>query len=254
LCVLVYKINPATQAGFIYLEPYSKIINMKTILIKLSGEFFSQGQIPIAETQALAIAKEIKLLKQKKVNIAVVVGAGNIMRGARIKNIDRVVADYAGMTAALANGLILQGALQSLNVDCVLDTTLHVSQFGQVFKPERARSNVQSGKVVIFGGTGLPYMTTDTAAVVFALSIKADQLIKLTKVNGVYDKDPMRYHNAKCFTKLTYDQVLAANLRVMDMSAFAIAREHKLPIRVAKWSNGCLLKILKQPGYGTLIK
>jgi uridylate kinase len=226
---------------------------MKTLLIKISGEFFSNNKVSISENQALQIAKEIKSLRDKKVNVAVVVGAGNIVRGAHLKSIDRVVADYAGMTAALSNGLILHGALKFLGIDSVIDSTLNVSQTGYYFRPERARSDVASGQVVIFGGTGLPYMTTDTAAVVFALSIKADELIKLTKVNGVFEKDPVRFPKARRFTKLTYDQVLAANLRVMDMSAFALARENNLPIRVAKWSKGCLLKILQQADYGTAI-
>lgn len=227
---------------------------MKKILIKLSGEFFASSTQPVAPDKALILAKEIKQLYQRKVKIAIVVGAGNIIRGAGIKDLPRLKTDYAGMCAAVINGLILQAALEKFKVPAVLDSTLHITQASQTFNPDRAKKDFLSGQVVIFGGTGLPYVTTDTAAVIFGASLGVEQVIKLTKVNGVYDSDPKKNKSAKRFKALSLDQALSDRLNVMDMAALALAREVNLPIRVCKWQPGNLLKIWQNKNYGTIIK
>lgn len=227
---------------------------MKKILIKLSGEFFSSPIQPVDSAKALIIAKEIKQLYQHKVKIAVVVGAGNIIRGNNIKDLPRLKTDYAGMCAAVINGLILQGALEKIKVPAILDSTLQITQTSQAFNPDRAKKDFLSGQVVIFGGTGLPYVTTDTAAVIFAASLGVEQVIKLTKVDGVYSSDPKQNKFAKKFRTLSYNQMLSDRLNVIDMSALALAREVNLPIRICKWEPGGLLKIWRNKNYGTLIK
>lgn len=227
---------------------------MNKILIKLSGEFFASPTQPVAPEKALILAKEIKQLHQHKVKIAVVVGAGNIIRGGGIKDLPRLKTDYAGMCAAFINGLILQAALEKIKVPAVLDSTLNITQASKTFNPDRAKNDFMSGQVVIFGGTGLPYVTTDTAAVIFGASLGVEQIIKLTKVNGVYDSDPKKNKSAKRFKALSHDQALADRLNVMDMAALALAREIKLSIRVCKWQPGNLLKIWQNKNYGTIIK
>ncbi len=227
---------------------------MNKILLKFSGEFFASGNQPIAVRQALTLANDIKKLYQKNIKVAVVVGAGNIIRGAQIAELSRIKGDYAGMCAALINGLILQAALEKIKVPAVLDSTLNLVQASQPFSPDRAKNDFNAGKVLIFGGTGLPYVTTDTAAVIFGASLEVDQVIKLTKVNGVYDSDPKQNKKAKKFLTLTHDRVLADKLKVMDMAALALARELNLSIRVCKWQPGKLLTICQNKNYGTIIK
>lgn len=227
---------------------------MKKILLKLSGEFFADSNQAVSPDKAMILAKEIKKLYQNKVKIAVVVGAGNIIRGKQIKNLSRLKLDYAGMSAAFINGLLLQAALENIKVPAVLDSTLNITQASQHFNPDRAKNDFLSGKVIIFGGTGLPYVTTDTAAVIFGASLGVEQVIKLTKVNGVYDSDPKINKSAKRFKVLSHKQALVASLNVIDMAALALARELNLSIRVCKWQPGNLLKIWKNKNYGTIIK
>lgn len=227
---------------------------MKKVLIKISGEFFQNKNQPIVFNQVMKVALEIKGLVERKVKVAVVVGAGNILRGNRIKSdLDRSLVDYAGMCAALTNGLVLQAALDSLKVKTVLDSTLNVSQVGRYHRPQRARQDFESGKVLILGGAGLPYFSTDTAAVVFALEIGAEILLKATKVKGVYSSDPVKNKKAKFFDNLTFSRVLEDDLQVMDQTAFALARDNALPVRVFKWQQGVLLKIIRGEKIGTLV-
>ncbi len=227
---------------------------MNRILLKISGEFFQKGGDAINISKVLQVAKEIKVLTAKKKKVAVVVGAGNIMRGGRIKaDLNRTILDYAGMCGAVTNGLVLKATLESLGIQAVLDSTLNISQVGTHHQPERAKQDYESGMVLIFGGTGLPYFSTDTASVVFSLELGVDVLLKATKVNGVYDKDPERFRNAKKYDKLTYDQILKDRLNVMDQTAFALARDNDLNMRIFKWNRGCMEKLLKNKSLGTVI-
>ncbi len=227
---------------------------MKKVLIKLSGEFFLAPNQPVSATKALDVAKEIKSLYQQKVKIAVVVGAGNIVRGSKIKNLSRLTVDYAGMCAAEVNGLMLQAALQALSIPSVLYSSLHLSKIAQPFNLEMAKEDFLGKKVVIFGSTGLPYVTTDTAAVLFAISLGIEEMYKLTKVDGVYESDPKKSKSAKRFSSLSYDEVLQKRLNVMDMTAFALARENGLTIKVGKWTKGSLIRLWRNKNYGTIIK
>jgi len=143
--------------------------------------------------------------------------------------------------------------LNSLSVKTVIDSTLNISQVGMYHRPLRAKQDFLNGQVLLMGGTGLPYFSTDTAAVVFALEIGADIILKATNVNGVYDKDPKKNKGANKFAHLTFADTLDKNLKIMDQTAFALARDNNLPIRVFKWQIGALIKIAQGKDLGTLI-
>lgn len=227
---------------------------MKKVLLKISGEFFQGNGQAIHMPKVMSVAKEIKVLLDKKLKVAVVVGAGNIMRGGRVRSeVDRVTLDYAGMCGAVTNCLSLQAALNSLNVATVVDSTLNISQIGMYHRPLRAKQDYLSNRILLMGGTGLPYFSTDTAAVVFALELGAEVLLKATKVNGVYSADPKKNQRAERFSFLSFDEVLEKNLQVMDQTAFALARDNNLPIRVFKWQNGALKKLVAGEALGTLV-
>jgi len=227
---------------------------MRKVLLKISGELLSGRNEAVNLASTIKVAQEIEALIQKKIKVAVVIGAGNIMRGGRHKTeLDRVTLDYAGMCGTVTNGLVLKAALESLKVKTVLDSTLNISQVGMYHRPERARDDFNEGKVLLMGGTGLPFITTDTAAVVFALELGVDMLLKATKVDGVYDKDPMKYARAKKFDRITYDKVLELGLEVMDQTAFALASENDLPIRVFKWKPGVLASIVAGKSVGSIV-
>ena len=208
----------------------------RRILLKLSGESF-QGQqgLGIDGQTIYAIANELRSVHKLGVQIAIMVGGGNIFRGARQKGfeIDRATGDYMGMLATVLNALALEDALEKLGVHTRVRSAIEMRQVCEPFIRRRATRHLEKGRVVIFAaGTGNPYFTTDTAAALRATEIHADVLLKATKVDGVYDKDPVLHADAKKYERVTYLECLQKDLKVMDMTAFALCRDNKLPIMV----------------------
>jgi len=209
----------------------------KRILLKLSGEAFL-GKLPhgIDTSVCAHLAKQIKAVVALGVETALVVGGGNIFRGApRSKEfqMERAVADYMGMLATLLNGLALQNALEKQNVPSRLMTAIEINKIAEPYIRRRAMRHLEKKRVVIFvAGTGNPFFTTDTAAALRSIEIGADVLLKGTKVDGVYSSDPLVDKKAKFFTKLAYKEVLNKELKVLDATAVTLCREHKLPIIV----------------------
>ncbi len=223
-------------------------------VLKMSGELLANKTEAISMPALLQVAKEIKALRQRKNKVAVIVGAGNIVRGREVpKKFDRVTVDYAGMTAAVVNGLMLKAALDSVNCPAVIDSTLAIGSLGGSHQFEKVREAFDGGKVVIMGGTGLPFVSTDTAAVIFALELKADIVLKATKVNGVYDKDPLKIARARRFRKISFAEVISRRLEVMDQTAFVLAAKYGLPIMIFKWQSGVLEQIGQAKEVGTLV-
>ncbi len=231
----------------------------KRILLKLSGETF-QGKkgYGISPQECLRIAREIKSAYTKGVEIALVVGGGNIFRGfSKTKDfkMDRSVADYMGMLATVLNGLALQDALEKLGLDTRVMTAIQMHQIAEPYIRRRAIRHLEKKRVVIFvAGTGNPYFTTDTAASLRAMEVRAEVLLKGTKVDGVYSSDPLRDSKAKLFKKLSYIEVLNKRLRIMDSTAITLCMENSLPIIVFNVNkDGNLKKIIEGRSVGTVI-
>ena len=206
------------------------------ILLKLSGEALmgnkSYGIDPIIIDN---YAKEIKKVFDNGIEIAIVIGGGNIFRGisGSSKGMDRVQADYMGMLATVINGLALQGALENNNIPTRLQTAIKIEAIAEPFIKRKATRHLEKGRVVIFGsGTGNPYFTTDSAAVLRAIEIDADVIIKGTRVDGIYNEDPEKNITARKFDKISFDDVLKKGLKVMDTTAFTLSQENNLPIIV----------------------
>ena len=209
----------------------------KRVLLKLSGEAFAgDAGYGIDSTTLTRIAQQIKLVIQMGVEVAVVVGGGNIWRGSEAEQMgmDRVTADYSGMLATVINALALQDALERQEIATRVQSAIGVQQVAEPYIRRRAIRHLEKSRVVIFaGGTGNPYMTTDTAAALRAIEIEAE-VILMTKnnVDGIYSADPVKNHNAKKFDKLTYLEALNMRLEVMDATALSLCLENKLPIIV----------------------
>ena len=209
----------------------------KRVLLKVSGEALA-GQLGFGldATTLNYIATEIAKVHQAGVDVAVVVGGGNFIRGDAFSTqggFDRSTADQMGMMGTVINGLALQAAVEKHGIAVRVQSAITVSQVAESFIVRRARRHLEKGRVVVFAaGTGNPYFTTDTAGVLRALEIKADVLIKATKVDGVYDKDPKKHDDAVRYDKLGFGEVLAKRLAVMDQTAFTMCQEHKLPVIV----------------------
>ena len=202
-------------------------------------------------------AKEIKKVFDKGIEIAIVIGGGNIFRGVSgsSKGMDRVQADYMGMLATVINGLALQGALENNNIPTRLQTAIKIEAIAEPFIKRKATRHLEKGRVVIFGsGTGNPYFTTDSAAVLRAIEINADVILKGTKVDGIYNDDPEKNIEATKFDNLSFDEVLNKGIKVMDTTAFTLSQENKLPIIVfdINTSNN-LYKVVKGEKIGTRV-
>jgi len=228
------------------------------ILLKLSGEILSGDQeYGIDPIKASNLANEIKDVHQMGIGIALVIGAGNIFRGikAASKGMDRVTGDYLGMLATIMNAISVQDALEKLDVETRTLSAITVTQISEPYIRRRALRHLEKNRVVIIaGGTGNPYFTTDTAAALRATELKAEILLKATKVNGVFDKDPELNQDAKHYKQITYSDVISKNLRIMDMTAITLCKENDLPIRVFDVNQkGNLKDILSGKELGTII-
>ncbi|MCX5845720.1 MAG: UMP kinase [Deltaproteobacteria bacterium] len=231
----------------------------KRVLLKLSGEvLMGKGSYGIDSDAVSIIAGEIKDVVELGVQLGVVVGGGNIFRGfeANLKGMDRTSADYMGMLATVINSLALQSALEKLDVVTRVQTAIEMKAVAEPFIQRRAVRHLEKGRVVIFaGGTGNPYFTTDTAASLRAVEIKADIIVKATKVDGVYDKDPVKYGDAKMFEKITYNDVLMRHLKVMDATAISLCRENNLPIVVFNLQKaGNIKRVICGLSVGTIVR
>jgi uridylate kinase len=228
------------------------------ILLKLSGEALMGNQSHGIDPKRIdKYAKEIKKVFDKGIEIAIVIGGGNIFRGVSgsSKGMDRVQADYMGMLATVINGLALQGALENNNIPTRLQTAIKIEAIAEPFIKRKATRHLEKGRVVIFGsGTGNPYFTTDSAAVLRAIEINADVILKGTKVDGIYNDDPEKNIEATKFDNLSFDEVLKKGIKVMDTTAFTLSQENKLPIIVfdINTSNN-LFKVVKGENIGTRV-
>jgi len=211
-------------------------LHYKRVLIKLSGEVFAGKKgFGIDYSIASFLANQIKEIHKKNIEIGIVIGGGNIFRGISSKdeNMDRVSGDYIGMMATIMNSVALQSQLENINCDTRVMSALSIRQLAEPYIRRKAARHLEKGRIVIFGGgTGNPYFTTDTAAVLRAIEIKADIIIKGTKVDGVYDSDPIKNLNAKKYNTLSYKEVINNELRVMDLTAITLCKENKLPIGI----------------------
>ncbi len=203
-------------------------------------------------------ANEIHKVVNKGIEVAVVIGGGNIYRGIQSEGagFDRVQGDHMGMLATIINGMALQSALESLRIQTRLLTAIRMEQVAEPYIRRKAMRHLQKGRVVIFGGgTGNPYFTTDTAGVLRAIEIEADIILKGTRVNGIYSADPEKDLDAKMFNEINFNEILEKKLNVMDLTAFTLCQENNLPIRVFNMnSEGNLYKVCKGDSIGTLVK
>jgi uridylate kinase len=228
------------------------IKDKKRVLVKFSGEALAGASGYGVDTDILKyVAGEIKTLVENDIEVGIVVGGGNIVRGVSASKdglIKRSAADHMGMLATVINGIALQGALESRGVRVRLQSAIKMEQICEPFIVRRAVRHLEKGRVVIFGaGTGNPFFTTDTAATLRAVEMGADVIIKATKVDGVYDKDPKKFDDAKKLPELSYEQALHDDIKVMDATAITLAKDNNLPIIVCDmFSQGALLRIIKE--------
>ena len=228
------------------------------ILLKLSGEILAGDKgFGIDPEKASYLANEIKSIYNLNTSIGLIIGAGNIFRGmdASSRGMDRVTGDYLGMLATIMNAISVQDALENINCETRTLSAINVSQIAEPYIRRRAIRHLEKGRIVIIsGGTGNPFFTTDSAAALRAKELGADIVLKGTKVDGVYDKDPMKFKDAEKFNNVTYSEVLNKNLRVMDLTAITLCKENNLPIQVFNINNSGDLKELVCGGkLGTLV-
>jgi uridylate kinase len=230
----------------------------KRILLKLSGEsLMGANQYGIDPARLSEYAEEIKTIVEKGIEVAIVIGGGNIFRGVAgaSKGMDRVQGDYMGMLATCINGLALQSAIESVGIKTRLLTAIKMEQVAEPFIKRRAVRHLEKGRVVIFGaGTGNPYFTTDTAAVLRAIEVSADVILKGTRVDGIYSADPEKDPKATKYDSITYQSVLQKGLKIMDLTAFTLSEENHLPIIVFNMdTKGNLQKLLSGEKIGTVV-
>lgn len=230
------------------------------ILLKLSGEFMqdSNTKLSIDPDVVRTVAQRIKSARDMGVQVAVVIGGGNIFRGGsgQIHGIDRNTGDYMGMLATIVNAMALQDALEKINVDTRVQTSIEVKQIAEPFIRRKAIRHLEKGRIVIFaGGTGNPYFTTDSAAALRANEIHADVLLKGTKVDGVYTDDPLKNPEARRYATITFRQALTDCIKVMDSAAFSLCMENNIPIIVFDFlKHGNIERVLKGQHVGTIVR
>lgn len=234
----------------------------KRIVLKLSGEAL-QGNKPhgIDNSVLVSISRQIKEIKDLRVDVAIVLGGGNIFRGQENTaslglDMDRSVADYMGMLATVINGLALQNVSEKMGIPTRVMTAIEIQRVAEPYIRRRAIRHLEKGRVVIFvAGTGNPYFTTDTAAALRAMEINADAILKATKVDGVYSADPLKVKNAKKFDRLKYIDVLKKGLKVMDATAISLCMDNKLPIVVFNLNReGNIKRVVLGEKIGTIVK
>lgn len=232
-------------------------LRWKRILLKLSGEAFAGDQGYGLDPEVVQrIAREVKEVIQRGVEVAIVVGGGNIFRGAQASGIERATADYMGMIATVLNALSLQDALEKADVRTRVQTAIEMRSVAEPYARRRALRHLEKGRVVIFGaGTGNPFFTTDTAAALRAQEMQADVLMKATNVDGVYDSDPHVNANAERFNQLTHHEVMVRNLKVMDLAAISLTMESRMPILVFDLNipGNIIRAVFNSPHVGTLV-
>ena len=231
----------------------------RKILLKISGEaLLGDKSFGIDNKIIEQIAEELKEIHELGVKVGIVIGGGNIFRGVagEKQGMDRARADHIGMLATLINSLVLQDALFLKNLPCKVMSALEIIKVSESYIREKALTHLEKGRILILAcGTGNPFFTTDTAAVLRSLELKAEILFKATKVDGVYDKDPIKDPTAKKYDILTFDEALQKNLKVMDTTAFSLAKDYKMPIlvfNILKYGN--IKKAVLGENVGTLIK
>lgn len=230
----------------------------KRILLKLSGEaLMGEKQFGIDNNRLKQYAEEIKEIVDAGVEVAVVIGGGNIFRGVQAEEggIERTQGDYMGMLATMINAMALQAALEQAKVKTRLQSAIEMKQIAEPFIRRRAMRHLEKGRVVIFGaGTGNPFFTTDSAASLRAIEMDVDVILKGTRVDGIYTADPEKDPDATRYSRVTFDEVFAKGLKVMDMTAFTLCNENKLPIIVFDMNKpGNLMRVLEGQEIGTLV-
>ncbi len=234
----------------------------KRIILKLSGEALQGNQAHgIDQETLISISGQIKEIRDLGVDVTIVLGGGNIFRGQentarRGLNMDRSVADYMGMLATVINGLALQNVLENIGLPTRVMTALSMQQVAEPYIRRRAIRHLEKGRVVIFvAGTGNPYFTTDTAAALRGMEINADVILKATRVDGVYDRDPLKFKDTKRFNSLRYIDVLNKNLRFMDTTAVSLCMDNKLPIVIFNLNKkGNIRRVVLGEKIGTVVR
>ena len=230
----------------------------KRVLLKLSGEALAGNEKNFDPSILQNLALEIKEAQKLGIQIAIVVGGGNFIRGKVVEGlgIDRVQGDNMGMLATVINALAIQSSLEGIGVDTRVMTSIEMSKVAEPFIQRRAVRHLEKGRVVIFaGGTSNPYFTTDSSGALRAVEIQADVLAKGTKVDGIYDKDPMKFDDAVRYDTVTFDEAISKNLGVMDTAALSLCRENQMPIVVFNaLEEGNILKMAQGENIGTTVK
>ena len=233
-------------------------LNFSRVLLKLSGEVLAGSRtfgIDPALTQS--IAKKIKLIHDKGVQLGIVIGGGNIFRGMSVaaKGMNRVTADYMGMLATIMNSVALQSELEKIQCDTRVMSALSITQLAEPYIKRRASRHLEKGRIVIFaGGTGNPYFTTDTAAVLRGIETDVDVIIKATKVDGIYSADPLKDQTAVKYDELSFKDVIDKELKIMDMTAFTLCKENNLPIAVMSINDNSLIDFINNKKIGTIVR
>lgn len=230
----------------------------KRVLLKLSGEaLMGEQEFGISSDVIASYARQIKEIADLGVEVSVVIGGGNIFRGlsGATQGVDRVTGDHMGMLATVINSLALQNSIEKLGVQTRVLTAIEMPKIAEPFIKRRAQRHLEKGRVVIFGaGTGNPYFTTDTAAALRAIEMNTEVVLKATKVDGIYDKDPVKYADAIKYETVTYTEVLNKNLKVMDATAISLCRENKLPIIVFdSLTEGNIKRVIMGEKIGTTV-
>ena len=236
----------------------SSSVNYRRVLLKLSGEaLMGQLDFGIDSTILTRVASEIREVTEMGVQVGIVIGGGNIFRGAGLvaSGIDRVAGDHMGMLATVMNSLAMQDAVSKQGVECRVMSAVNIDRMCESYDKQQALRHLEAGRVVIFAaGTGNPYFTTDTAGCLRAVEIEADSVFKATKVNGVYDDDPMKNPRATRFETLSYDEVLERDLKVMDATAVVLGRDNNMPLRVFNLNDiGALPACMSDSSIGTTV-
>jgi len=240
-------------------EPENPQVRYRRILLKISGEVLAGGaSFGVDAARVASLAEEIAEVAKSGIEIGLVVGGGNFFRGvaAAARHMDRVAADHMGMLATVINALALQDALEKAGIATRVMTAIEMHTVAETYIRRRALRHLEKGRLVIFAaGTSNPYFSTDTAASLRALEIRADVVAKATRVNGVYDKDPLQYADATRFDEIGYSEVLKRNLRVMDASAVAMCRDNNLPVVVFNLTvRGNIMRMAMGEPVGTVIR